>query len=97
MPQDLVLSPDLHPRLLCCLKVLKLISTLLSREVPVGLKSNLFVICTFEVCGEAAERSVAEVREGLPLRSKSSSCSENSPEVSDFYRSVLRPFQNLCL
>lgn len=53
----------------------------------------LNTICLlFEVCGEAAE-----VREGLPLRSKSSSGSQNSPEVSGFYRSLLRTFQNLSL
>lgn len=92
MPQDLTLSPDLHPRLLCCLQALKLIRKLLSHDVQVSFKYNLFAVCTFEVCGDAAE-----VREGFPLSSKSSSGSENSPEVSDFYRSVLRTFKNLCL
>lgn len=75
MPQDLVLSPDLHPRLLCCLQPLKLVRKLLSHDVQVSFKHNLFAVCRL--------RSVVMLQrsEGLPLSCKSSSCSENSPEI----------------
>lgn len=44
MPQDRTLSPDRRPRLLCCLQALKLIRKLLSREVQVSFKYNLFAV-----------------------------------------------------